>query len=383
MRIQCISSVHDIDAEQWNSLAGGDYPFLRHEFLAALEDSHATTVDNGWQPQHLIAYDNQSTPIALMPLFIKGHSYGEYVFDWSWADAYHRNNLPYYPKLLSAIPFTPATGPRFGFAKQMSEAARGQLVIELTEVVKEIAQRLGASSWHCLFPPHEVAQQLNQRGFSLRQGCQFHWFNQDFGNFEDFLATFTSRKRKNLRKERKKIPDQGIEIKRLDGTQLEPSDWQAFYDFYRVTYLKLSGHDGYLNEEFFQLIGANMPQHLMMVQCYSHQRMVAAALFFKSSSHLYGRYWGSLAEFDGLHFEACYYQGIEYAIEQGLQCFDPGAQGEHKIQRGFTPTITWSNHWMVEPRFHDAITKFVEQERPNIEAYQKEAASLLPFKHEE
>ncbi|BFM04919.1 GNAT family N-acetyltransferase [Halioxenophilus aromaticivorans] len=380
MHIKTIDSVTTLGCSTWNALVGGGYPFLRYEFLQALEESQATCTDSGWQPCHLVAYiDDQ--PQALMPLFIKDHSYGEYVFDWSWADAYHRAGFPYYPKLVTATPFTPATGPRLCIASD-SSLDEHAVAAQFFAAVQQLAKQTKASSWHCLFPQLEVAQQFNKLGLSLRQACQFHWFNQDFTHFDDFLATFSSRKRKNLRKERQKIGQQGIELRRVEGTDVSAEDWQRFYQFYQLTYLKRSGHDGYLNQQFFELIGRNLGDALMMAQAYAGDEMVAAALFFKSDTHLYGRYWGCLEEFDGLHFEACYYQGIEYAIAQGLQCFDPGAQGEHKIQRGFTPTATWSNHWMAEPRFHTAIEDFTRREQPSIEAYMAEAATLLPFKQE-
>ncbi|WP_317932118.1 GNAT family N-acetyltransferase [Halioxenophilus sp. WMMB6] len=381
MPIEVIASARALTDPQWHQLTGRDYPFLQQAFFLALEESGATTAQSGWQPSHLVAYED-GQPVALLPLFIKTHSYGEYVFDWSWADAYRRIGHDYYPKLVTAIPFTPATGPRFCFAEHLTPAEREGLTGQLLARVQSLAAELHASSWHCLFPETEVAQQLAAQGFCLRQACQFHWFNHNFSNFDDFLATFNSRKRKNLKKERQKIPEQGITLRRVEGVELTPKDWHRFYDFYRLTYLKRSGHEGYLNEAFFQALGEKLADHLMMAQAFKEDRFVAAALFFKSSSHLYGRYWGALDEFDGLHFEACYYQGIEYAIEQGLACFDPGAQGEHKIQRGFTPTATWSNHWLADHRFHAAVVDFVTREVPHIEAYMAEAAQLLPFKQE-
>lgn len=379
MHLKFIDTIEALGEQQWNPIAGIDYPFLRYEFLHALESSGATSAATGWQPCHLVAY-NDHQPIALIPLFIKDHSYGEYMFDWSWADAYHRTGLPYYPKLISAIPFTPTTGARICFAQSLTQASRNELTNLLTQAIKKHAMDMGASSWHCLFPETAVSQQLKNLGFCRRQACQFHWINKGYANFSDFLASFNSRKRKNLRKEREKIVQQGITLTRVEGADISPEDWRQFYQFYRLTYLKRSGHEGYLDSNFFNAIGDQMNDSLMMVQAHSDDQLVAAALFFKSSSHLYGRYWGCLADFDGLHFEACYYQGIEYAIEHGLQCFDPGAQGEHKIQRGFTPTATWSNHWMAEPQFHAAVADFTEREIPSIEAYMRDAAALLPFK---
>ena len=380
MKISTIDSVEALGSDAWNRLVGVDYPFLRYEFLHALETSAATCADTGWLPCHQVAYQDDQA-VALLPLFNKDHSYGEYVFDWSWADAYHRSGYRYYPKLVSAVPFTPATGPRLCIdpsANLAIEEVQGQFF----NAVQQLAQQIKASSWHYLFPTGDESQQWAARGMSQRKACQFHWFNQGFDSFDDFLGTFSSRKRKNLRKERQKIPQQGIELKRVAGADISAQDWLTFYKFYQLTYLKRSGHDGYLNQDFFNAIGTQMADALMMVQAYHEGQMVAAALFFTSPSHLYGRYWGCQAEFDGLHFEACYYQGIEYAIERGIQCFDPGAQGEHKIQRGFTPTATWSNHWLADPRFQTAIDDFTRREQPSIDAYMNDAAQLLPFKQE-
>lgn len=381
MDFKFVTSVTDVDANDWNRVAGSDYPFLRHEFLHALESSGATAAESGWQPFHLTVYQGDQL-IALLPLFVKGHSYGEYVFDWAWADAYHRNGLHYYPKLLSAIPFTPATGPRFCFANHLDEQQQQTLMTQMAEVITDQAAKIGASSWHCLFSDIKVASHLEQSGFALRQGCQFHWYNQDFKDFDDFLATFASRKRKNLKKERQKVESQNVTLIRCEGRDITEAQWRKFYEFYRLTYLKRSGHDGYLTGDFFQTLGRTMPENLMMVQAYANDKLVAAALCFKSSTHLFGRYWGCRDEYDSLHFEACYYQGIEYAIEQGIQCFDPGAQGEHKIQRGFTPTATWSNHWLADSRFDEAIRDFLRREKPGIEQYMAETTEMLPFKQE-
>jgi predicted N-acyltransferase len=382
MVFQFITSITELDNDQWNQVAGTDYPFTRYEFLAALETSGATNAESGWQPFHLIAKDDSDRLIGFVPLYIKTHSYGEYVFDWSWADAYHRNGVQYYPKLLSAIPYTPATGPRFCFSDALIEEHQSELQSEMTKTIVAQARKIGASSWHCLFPEPTRAQQLEADGFALRQGCQFHWYNQDFKDFDDFLATFTSRKRKNLKKERQKVHTQNVQLVRCEGGDISDEQWKKFYEFYQLTYLKRSGHDGYLTGEFFETLGRTMPEHLMMVQAFYDDELVAAALCFKSSTHLFGRYWGCQEEFDSLHFEACYYQGIEYAIERGIQCFDPGAQGEHKIQRGFTPTATWSSHWMADERFDNAIRDFLKREQPGIKQYMNETAELLPFKQE-
>lgn len=315
-----------------------------------------------------------------MPLFIKTHSYGEYVFDWSWADAYRRHGLHYYPKLVSAIPFTPATGPRWGIKASLNNK---HLLTFMGAAIIAEAKKLNASSYHCLFTTEKQSRELEPL-WHQRIGYQYHWFNEGYSDFDDFLSTMTSRKRKNILKERKKIQQQNISIVIKCGDDIQDLDWQTFFAFYQTTYIKRSGHTGYLSDAFFPLLAKKMSEHLVMIQATiqenNHTVIVAAALCFKDSSTLYGRYWGCREDYDSLHFEACYYQGIEYAIQQGLQRFDPGAQGEHKIQRGFTPIKTYSNHWIANDNFREAIEKFLVVEEKEVEQYLVEARQLLPFK---
>jgi predicted N-acyltransferase len=371
-----LSSITQIASADWNRLSGIDYPFLRHEFLSALEQSGSSDADSGWQPCHLTLYRDNAL-IALMPLYLKSHSYGEYVFDWSWADAWRQHGLDYYPKLVTAIPFTPATGPRLCMA---AEESRPQLLKAMLGAVEQFANQRQLSSWHLLFPEREDAEVLAGQGTSLRLSSQFHWFNRGYSQFDDFLASFNSRKRKNLRRERRRVAEQGISLQRREGTAITTTDWENFYRFYQTTYAKRSGHGGYLNREFFQQIGTAMPEHCVMIMAYLDGAAIAGSLCFRSSDTLYGRYWGCDEELDCLHFEACYYQGIDYCIEHGLQRFDPGAQGEHKIQRGFEPVPTWSNHWISDPQFAEAIADFTRREAPHIEAYIAQASDYLPFK---
>ncbi len=376
LQVKFLPSLQQIDQLQWNQLAGTDYPFLRHEFLLALETSASTSTETGWQPCHLTLYRGAEL-IALLPLYLKSHSYGEYVFDWGWADAWHRHGKEYYPKLTSAIPFTPATGPRLCVATGEDRALIFNAVIE---AIAALAKQQQASSWHLLFPELEDARQLEKLGASLRQASQFHWFNRGYSCFEDFLAAFNSRKRKSLRRERRRVEEQGISLRVVEGADISAADWERFYHFYQMTYAKRSGHGGYLNREFFLQIGASMPQHCVMILAYQNQRAVAGSLCFKSSNTLYGRYWGCEQELDCLHFEACYYQGIEYCIRHGLQRFDPGAQGEHKIQRGFEPISTWSSHWIADADFARAIADFTQREQTHIGEYIEQASTYLPFK---
>mgnify|MGYP003683056877 CR=1 FL=1 len=389
MHCQLIHSIHQISAAQWDGLFSTSedpthkhYPFVRHDFLAALEDSGCTSGDSGWEPQHLMVLDDQDpqTVLAVMPLFLKQHSYGEYVFDWAWADAYRRNAMDYYPKLLSAAPFTPATGPRLATKTGVD---RQKVIHTVVSFLSDYCQQHQLSSWHLLFLDKTETRHWQQGGSLTRVGCQFHWFNRDYRNFDDFLERFNSRKRKSVRKERRQVAEQGVTLTRLVGAQISDEDWHLFYQFYHTTYLKRSGGGGYLNRAFFESIARHLGEQILMVKAEQEgEGTIACALCFFDETHLYGRYWGCRVEVPGLHFEACYYQGIEFAIEQGLQVFDPGAQGEHKIQRGFEPTLTYSQHHLADPRFHQAVDNFLQQETPGVEEYQRDCATYLPFKSE-
>jgi uncharacterized protein len=376
VKIEFIDSLAAISAEAWNAVAGADYPFTRHEFLYSLERSGSADADSGWQPLHaLIKRDGKL--IAVMPLYLKSHSYGEYVFDWAWAEAYQRYRRIYYPKLLCAIPFTPATGSRLCIAPGED---RTDISAQLIAALKKKINASEISSLHILFPDAIAAANLASTGLSERWGAQYHWFNRDYASFDDFLATFNSRKRKNLRKERERVAEQGLTVTLLEGEQIGAHEWDLFQRFYAMTYAKRSGHTGYLNAHFFQMIGAALPEHIVMAIAYLKDEPVAGALYFRDSTTLYGRYWGCVREFDFLHFETCYYQGIEYCIRNKLARFDPGAQGEHKIQRGFEPTKTLSYHWLKDADFGHAIDEFLQRERAAITEHIAAATELLPFK---
>lgn len=377
MQVEFIHSINAVSADQWDRLWQTDYPFVQHGFLQTLESSGCTQAQSGWQPYHAVVW-HESQLVGAMLLYLKSHSYGEYVFDWSWADAYQQHGLPYYPKLVNAIPFTPATGPRWA-----AEAINRPAILDaLFTGLAEQLQRGAISSWHCLFPepahnPEALTSSLNHQ---RRLGCQYHWFNQDFKDFDHFLESFNARKRKSLKRERRKVTEQEINVERALGDQLTEKDWLGFYRLYRRTYLKRSGHTGYLNARFFLELGQQLAGQILMVKAYQHGHWVAAALYLFDQHTLYGRYWGAQSEFDGLHFECCYYQGIEFAIERGLQRFDPGAQGEHKIQRGFTPILTQSFHSIGHPGFAQAVEVFLQEERQHIELYCQQARDDLPFK---
>lgn len=319
-----------------------------------------------------------------MPLYLKDHSYGEYVFDWAWADAYHRNRRPYYPKLVSAIPFTPAGGPRVRFAPG---ADREKLASELIARGLDVAAETNASSWHILFPDDAHLKLLRQPELLYRQGVQYHWFNRNFEDFDGFLGQFNSRKRKMVRRERREVADQGFVIEQFTGAAISPELWQRFALFYQRTYMKRSGSRGYLTKEFFQTLGENMAEQCLLVTARAGNQpdgqIVAAAFYLFDASTLYGRYWGCLQEYDFLHFELCYYQGIDFAIRHRLDKFDAGAQGEHKIVRGFEPVLTHSLHWIAEPAFAAAIGRFLGEEKAHIAQHMQQAREMLPFRHDQ
>lgn len=380
MQMYFIDSIHKIDAVQWNQLCPTDYPFVRHEFLTALETSGCTSAATGWQPQHVLLMESDKL-VAAMPGYHKMHSYGEYVFDWAWADAYRRHGFDYYPKWINAIPFTPCSGVRLLCKDQKKIAEYSN---DFIRTLNTHCEQQGLSGWHCLFPDSALSTHLHTDTIYQRLGCQFHWFNRGYHQFDDFLAQMVSRKRKNIIKERRQVIEQGFYFSHKTGTQLTPADWAIFYQLYRNTYLKRSGHAGYLSEQFFQMLGATMNENLLMIcaenKAFAESGTIAAALFLRDSNTLYGRYWGCLEEFQFLHFETCYYQGIEFAIANRLQRFDGGAQGEHKIARGFEPLLTYSNHWISSPVFRPAIAQFIAQEAEGIRRYADEARGSLPFK---
>ncbi len=376
LTLEAISALSSIAPTEWETLRNNDYPFLRHDFLLGLESTGCTTAESGWQPNHL-AVRRGETLLAAAPAYLKSHSYGEYVFDWAWADAWRRMGLDYYPKLVTAIPFTPATGPRVMHAPALDAVETWSILLQ---GVQALAQQQRLSSWHILFPEPDVAELLESLGLHTRHAVQFHWFNRNYRDFDDFLATFSSRKRKALRRERRRVTEQGIALRTLTGDEITAADWQTFHRFYQLTYAKRSGHGGYLTREFFTRTAAGLGAQVVMVLAEQGGRDIAGALYFRSDDTLFGRYWGCESELDCLHFEACYYRGIEYCIEQGLQRFDPGAQGEHKIQRGFEPTRTLSSHWIAHPELSRAVGDFTREEQAHVEAYRREASTLLPFR---
>jgi hypothetical protein len=369
-QLRILTGMHQIDSTSWNRLAGSQ-PFLQHAFLLALETSAAVCDDSGWLPQHLTLWHDEQL-VAAMPLYAKSHSYGEYVFDWAWADAYQRNGLAYYPKLLSAIPFTPVTGQRL-------LVADARYRIPLVQAALAHAKDLGASSFHCLFPVEADTQALAEAGLMLRSGVQFHWVNLDFASFDDYLAAMSHDKRKKIKQERRRVKESGVTFRQLTGAQIRAEDWSFFNACYANTY-RQHRSTPYLNEDFFQRLGTVLPDNVMLVIAEQDGQDVAAALNFYDQTTLYGRYWGTLAYSPALHFETCYYQAIEFCITQNLKLFEGGAQGEHKLSRGFLPVETVSTHWLAHPRFAQAVETFLEREALGVAHYIGELNERNPFK---
>ncbi|MES2899772.1 MAG: GNAT family N-acetyltransferase [Pseudomonadota bacterium] len=373
-RTHIAQSLSEIGQEAWDALVAAQAdanPFLSFAFLHAMHESGSASADSGWQPQFLALYDGESLAAA-MPLYVKSHSYGEYVFDWAWAEAYHRNGLEYYPKLLSAIPFTPVSG-----ARLMAVDARARAA--LIAVLRATQKASQVSSTHILYPPEEQAQQLAEAGFMLRNGVQFHWLNAGYASFDEFLDTLEKKKRKNIRAERRKVAEAGVTMRRVRGADATSADWRLFNKCYQRTY---AAHHStpYLNLDFFQRIGRDMPDNILLVIAERDERPLAASLVIHTSATLFGRYWGELEHVPCLHFETAYYQPLEFCIEQKIAVFEGGAQGEHKMARGFLPTQTWSAHWLAHPAFADAIERFLERERDGIAGYIDELNDRNPFK---
>ncbi|WP_116810960.1 GNAT family N-acetyltransferase [Steroidobacter cummioxidans] len=373
LQARIITSIDRIPAAQWNALALGGNPFVRHEFLLALERAGCVGKAAGWLPHHLLL-EEQGQLVAAMPLYRKSHSWGEFVFDWSWARAYDQAGLRYYPKLVSMPPFTPAMGPRLLLAPDASPEVRTRLSMELLTYAK--SQQM--SSAHLLFLTEEDRASLSDEGYLWRKDCQFHWHNRGYKTFDDFIATFRSDKRKKALRERRRVREGGVTFRTLSGAQMDAKLWNIVFGFSAATF-ESHGHEHYLNVEFFQAVSEVMP-HSVVIKLAEYQgHPIATAIFFRGDEVLYGRYWGAAANFHSLHFETCYYQGIEYCIEHGLQHFEPGTQGEHKVPRGFEPTPTWSAHWIADPRFRRAIDHYLNDERAAIDQYILEVEEHTPY----
>lgn len=364
MQIRTIGSMSEVSAQAWDACAGQSNPFVRHGFLSALEDSGSATAESGWATQHVLLEDSSTGALlGAAPLYVKNHSYGEYVFDWGWADAYERAGGRYYPKAQVCVPFTPATGPRL----LLGEASDSETHKILGDALIAVAQQLNVSSLHITFPNKSEFDALGElEHYEQRLGVQYHWENQGYHSFEDFLARLNSRKRKAVKKERREVAALDVEIRVLSGHDMTEALWDAFYAFYMNTADRKWGQ-AYLTRSFFSLLGERCADDVVMVMCFEHGQPVAGALNLRGGDTLYGRNWGCLDDHKFLHFEACYYQAIDYAIAHGLQRVEAGAQGSHKVQRGYLPSATFSLHWIADPGLRKPVANFVRQEREQIE----------------
>jgi predicted N-acyltransferase len=372
VRARYVRSLAEVEADEWNALPGADAPFLRHEFLRALETSGCATADTGWDAHHVLLHADDGRLIGAMPLYLKTHSWGEFVFDFAWAEAYHRAGFSYYPRLVSAVPFTPATGPRL-------LAEGGPASKSLLEAARALGREAGASSLHVLFPGTRDRQFLETERLMPRLDCQFHWRNEGYGSFEEFLAGFTAEKRKKLRRERRRVAEAGIACRTVSGAELDEATIDVAYRLHAATFAR-HGHAPYLNRAFFALLAERMPFNLVIELATLSGDPVACAIFLRGPDTLHGRYWGASDAFHSLHFELCYYRGIEYCIRERLARFEPGTQGEHKLLRGFLPTPVWSLHEVSHPGFAAAIADWLARERELRGTWLAEAAQHLPFR---
>jgi predicted N-acyltransferase len=371
-----IGRIAEVAAADWDALDRSAHPFSRHAFLDALETTGCVGADSGWIPAHLVVHDAATGHlVAAVPQYLKTHSWGEFVFDWSWAQSYQRSGLEYYPKQLAAIPFTPVTGPRLLLDADHPPSG---LRDELARLLLATAQHTQASGAHVNFTQDDDQAALERAGFLRRHDCRFLWRNRGYRSFDEFLATFRADKRKKTKRERRKVADSGIVFRTLAGEDIDADAWRVIFGFSERTFLR-HGNGHYLNVEFLQRVSHALPRTVVVKLAERAATPVAAAIFFQGGGGLYGRYWGAAAAEDSLHFEACYYQGIEHSIAQGLQFFDPGTQGEHKLARGFEPTRTTSAHWLEHDGFRSAIGRYLEREREAVDGYIEAARQHLPF----
>jgi len=409
LQLEVRDSLAEVEAVNWNALNTTHNPFLRHEFLVALEQTGCLGKSSGWFPRYFLLWDQSSTNddstlIAAVPCFVKTNSYGEFVFDWAWAEAYEQHGLSYYPKLVAAVPFTPATGQRLLVSPNHE---RAPIIQMLAASIRHYCIEQDYSSMHWLFPTQEECEQLcanapeyvekpsadeqtvpashpDASDHLQRIACQYHWHNRGYESFDEFLAQCTSKRRKTIRRERRHVSDANIRVERRLGSSLSDQEWQWAHQLYCATYDRKWGNPS-LTLDFFRQIGTTMGEATLIVFAYdgtdSHpEEPIACSIMFSGGGCLYGRYWGCRVHHNSLHFEACYYQGIEYCLEQNYETFEPGAQGEHKITRGFEPTITYSAHYLVEPAFRDAVNRFLKDETHYMRQRCEGLTNLLPFK---
>jgi hypothetical protein len=361
IKTKVLRSIGEVAALEWNALNHQDKPFLRHEFLSTLEKTHCVGADTGWTPQHITIW-HEDILVGAAPAYLKNHSYGEFVFDWAWAEAYRRHGLPYYPKIVCCVPFTPVSGPRL----LLLPGADATVATHIVRAVNKLAEQHNASSAHWLFTDENDSATLAQQGLALRKGFQFHWQNPGYASFDDYLGALTSKRRKNVKRERRLVAEAGITVKMHSDAEITPIMWQRFYELYAATTARKGGTP-YLTQTFFATLTAMLPAQVLLATAYRDGQIIAAALCLRNETTLFGRNWGCDAHYDGLHFETCYYTPIEYCIQAGLRHFDAGAQGEHKLARGFLPKPTYSAHWIRDETFRTAIERFVSEEAEHVE----------------
>lgn len=376
LEVSITETLSDIDAETWHTVAGSSEPFLRYEFLSALERQSCVGGKVGWHPRHLLVRDEAGKLLGAMPMYVKTNSFGEFVFDWSWASAYRESGMEYYPKLVVSIPFTPVTGSRL----LVHPDADADLIRKvMVKHAIEIAEENDITGIHWLFPTGEEARFFRGTEMTMRLGFQYHWCNNGYACFDDFLGAFNSRKRKKVRRERRRVEESGVTFRVIHGNEADEATWETVHEFYENTFEKKGNYPA-LTLDFFKEIGRTMGGQIVLVMARHDGFNVACAVNFRSDDALYGRYWGCSDDFHSLHFETCYYQGIEYCINNGIRRFEPGAQGEHKIGRGFLPTRTWSAHWIADTRFRKMINNFCRQERQLMELECHDLGKRSPFR---
>ena len=373
MQTEIITSICDIQSADWDALNSDNNPFTSYAFLSALEEAGCVGGTTGWLPRYLVL-KNDKKILAGLPMFAKTHSWGEYVFDWAWAEAWQRYGLQYYPKLVVAIPFSPVTG------KRLLMAAETDMTGQLITAASCYAESSGYSSLHWLFPTSGECASLEQSGLQIRHNVQFQWHNLSYGSFSEFLATMTSRKRKKIARERRRVQGQGLEFDIITGDTLTAAHMDKMYEFYLYT-IHAHGSQAYLNRDFFHLLGERLADNVVLILASHNNETIAGALNIRHDDTLYGRYWGCNEEYDSLHFETCYYQAIDYCIQSGLSRFEGGAQGEHKLSRGFLPQITCSAHWMAESLLSDSITEFLDREKVHVAHYRDLLNEHSPYKN--
>lgn len=375
LRALLLDRAADLAEADWQALDTGGDPFVSRAFLGAAEDTGAAGPDLGWRAMHLALRDGRGDLAGLLPLYLRHHSFGDFSHDWSWAQAWRQSGLDYYPKLVSGVPFTPSPGPRL--LERLGQG--GDVKVALVKAGLEVAAELGVSAWQCLFVRETDLPYLAEAGLLVRRGVQFHWLNRGYRDFADFLDGFTADKRKKLKRERRSVSDTGLRLEARHGDEIDPGLWPAIHRHYRDTFVRHGNHPAF-SLDFFRRVGAALGRRLVVFLAWRDDQPAASSICYRDNDALYGRHWGTDIHCPGLHFELCYHQGIEYAIAHGLARFEPGAQGEHKLARGFEPVSTWCAFWIADPGMRDLLARHMRWEEGAMQDYQAEMAGHLPFK---